>query len=79
MPPTPAAQIRALNLVLVGDFNPTIFQPRWFSSEGILTDEEAGAANVQVIHPDVTVFDLEWMQITVQRDRLNATCLAAVF
>ena len=76
MSPPPVAQIRALTLVLVGDFNPTIFQPRWFSSEGLFTEEEARTATVQVIHPDVTVFSLPWLQLTVQRDRLLAACFA---
>jgi hypothetical protein len=29
-------QIRGLTFVLIGEFNPTIFQPAWFASEGLL-------------------------------------------
>jgi hypothetical protein len=74
MPPSP--QLRGLSLVLIGDFNPTIFQPRWFSSEGILTEEEAKAANVQVVHSDVTMFDLPWLRLLVNRERFEAGCTA---
>jgi hypothetical protein len=70
------AQIRGLSLVLVGDFNPTIFHPRWFSSEGLLTDQEAKTATIHISHPDVTMFELSWMSLAVQRDRLDVTSLA---
>jgi hypothetical protein len=61
---------------MVGDFNPTIFQPSWFSSEGLLTVEEARSATVQIVHPDVTSFGLPWLNITVQRERFDAVSLA---
>ena len=71
-----APQIRALSLVMVGDFNPTIFQPRWFWSENILTVEEAESAIVQIVHPDVTSFGLPWLNLTVQRERFDAVSAA---
>jgi hypothetical protein len=74
MSPTP--QLRGLTLVLIGEFNPTIFHPRWFASEGLLTDEEASTANVQVVHSDVTVFQLPWIQLVVERQRMQASCTA---
>jgi hypothetical protein len=69
-------QLRGLTLAMVGDFNPTIFQPKWFSSENLLTVEEADSVNVQVIHPDVTSFGLPWLTLTIQRERFDAVCLA---
>jgi len=68
-------QLRGLTLAMVGDFNPTIFQPKC-SSENLLTVEEADSANVQVIHPDVTSFGLPWITLTVQRERFEVTCAA---
>jgi len=62
--------------VLIGEFNPTIFQPAWFSSEKLLTEAEADAANVNVIHPDITAFELPWLRIQVERERFTATSLA---
>jgi hypothetical protein len=69
-------QIRGLTVVLIGEFNPTIFQPAWFASEGLLTEEEANAANVNVIHPDITAFELPWIRIQVERERFTALSLA---
>jgi hypothetical protein len=70
------AQIRGLTLVLVGDFNPTIFQPAWFASENLLTEEEAKTAAVGVIHPDITSFQLDWVRFTIERNRFTAISLA---
>jgi hypothetical protein len=69
-------QVRGLTLVLVGDINPAIFQPRWFSSEQLLTDEEARTATIGVIHPDVTSFELSWISLVAQRDRFQVSCTA---
>jgi hypothetical protein len=64
--------LRGLSLILIGDFNPTIFHPGWFSAEGMLTVEEASEATIQIVHPDVTVFELPWMAITVEREKFQA-------
>jgi hypothetical protein len=69
-------QLRGLTLALIGDLNPVIFQPRWFSSEKLLTDEEAGTATINVIHPDIASFGLPWINLTVQRDRFDVMCAA---
>jgi hypothetical protein len=62
--------------VLLGDFNPVIFQPSWFSSERLLTVEEAQIAAVEIVHPDVTVFQLPWIGVNVTRERAQFNCLA---
>lgn len=63
------AEIRGISLVLLGDFNPIIFQPRWFMSENLITQAESDDADVQIVHPDVTTFQLPWIGINVTRDR----------
>ncbi|MET4153511.1 hypothetical protein [Bradyrhizobium sp. RT7b] len=73
---TNVPQIRGLTFVLIGEFNPTIFQPAWFASENLLTEEEASAADVSVIHPDITAFELPWIRIQVERERVSVTSLA---
>jgi hypothetical protein len=70
------AQIRALTTVLIGDFNPTIFQPAWFAAEGLLTEEEVKTASVNIVHPDVTSFELQWVRFTIERERFVAMSLA---
>ncbi|WP_420618230.1 hypothetical protein [Candidatus Poriferisocius sp.] len=59
-----------LALVVLGAFNPSIFQPSWFAQEDLIRQEEAEAAKIEIIHPEVTVFELDWLRLQVTRDRL---------
>lgn len=65
--------IEAHNIILRGDFNPKIFQPAWFGNEGLITESEAESANIQIIHQEVTIFSLNWLQFEVSRDRVKAS------
>lgn len=49
----------SVSIVLLGKFNPAIFQPFWFSECGLISRESAGAATVGVIHQDVAQFAVE--------------------
>lgn len=64
------------SLVLVGSFNPRIFQPSWFVRHGLLAESEEEAANVQVISNDVTVFETDWFHLEVFNDRLHLGSMA---
>jgi hypothetical protein len=55
----------------VGSLNPKIFQPAWFWHYDLLKKEEADAAKIEIIHPDVVVFSLDWLRIEVTRDRFT--------
>ena len=57
-------------LVVLGAFNPSIFQPSWFAQEELIRQEEAEAAKLEIIHQEVAVFELEWLRLQVTRDRL---------
>ena len=70
------AEIRAMSIVLLGDFNPIIFQPRWFVSEELITQLEGEDAAVEIVHPDVTIFQLPWLGVNVSRDRAMFSCSA---
>ena len=65
------AEILRLDIVLLGDFNPKIFSPTWFSSYDIIGQTEAQDANVEVIHKDVAIFNLDWFRLQVTRDRFS--------
>jgi len=56
-------------VVLLGAFNPTIFQPRWFASQGLLSQGEADSAEIQIIHPQVCQFNTEGFYLQVTPDR----------
>jgi hypothetical protein len=65
--PTPDRYKRSI--VLVGDFNPKIFQPAWFASENLIGKQEADNAKVEVIHADVSIFSTDWVRVEVLRGR----------
>ena len=56
MMPTPERYAEAASVVLVGQFNPAIFQPAWFIAEELLpTDLERDVA-LDVVSPQFTSF-----------------------
>jgi hypothetical protein len=57
------------SIVVVGDMNPTIFHPLWFSKEGIIPEHEAEGAEIRVIHPDITAFAAGWFDLQVTRQK----------
>lgn len=48
------AEIDGLSVVLLGSFNPAIFQPFWFARHKLVGDEEAGAATIELVRPELT-------------------------
>ena len=61
-------------VVLVGHFNPLIFRPGWFSKVRILSEEDAAFANqnMEIVHRDIVVFATEWLQFSVDKEKLTA-------
>jgi len=75
-PPPPTGgpeKIEGGSIVLLGNFNPAIFQPLWFSSQDLIPKKEAEAAEIQVVHSEVTSFSLEWLGLQVTKNRFTAT------
>lgn len=66
-------EIQSVSVVWLGDFNPKIFQPAWFAAEGLIRKQEAEEANVEIIHPEVVSFALEWLTLHVTRERFFAS------
>lgn len=62
-------KIKGHNIVLIGNFNPLIFQPAWFGAEGLLQKLESEKATVEIIHPDAVIFSLDWLRLEVIRER----------
>jgi hypothetical protein len=61
----------AASIVLLGAFNPRIFRPEWFKATEIIAGDEADAATIQVIHEALTIFSVDWAQITVEQNRFS--------
>lgn len=68
----PEPEITGASVVLVGSFNPAIFQPQWFASQNLLSKSEAESATVKVIVPAVCEFETERFQIQVVQERFMA-------
>jgi hypothetical protein len=67
----PNVKFEQVSVVLLGSFNPQIFQPAWLASEGLIRKEEAESAKIQVIHPEATGFSLEWASLEVTHERFR--------
>lgn len=64
-----------LTIVLLGKFNPQIFQPYWFAKHGLVPDREAEEAKVELVHPEISDFSLEWCHFNIASERLSLDCL----
>jgi hypothetical protein len=76
---TPEIKVEAASVVFVGSFNPAIFQPAWFTVEGLLPKEEAADADLAIAHPEVVAFSVDWFSLEVTRDRWAITSLQPPF
>lgn len=61
------------SIVVLGDFNPSIFQPLWFSLNGLIPEEEAQNAEIAIIHQRLASFSIGKIQIHVDSSRLSLT------
>ena len=66
------AEVKGHNIVLLGDFNPKIFQPAWFAAENLIQKAEADKADIRIVHPDLVGFSLDWLLLDVTRERFIA-------
>ena len=74
-----APEIGDVSVVLVGNFNPPIFHPSWFLGNGLIGEQEASAAEIEVIHREITIFRMDWISIRVEQDRFVAETQEAPF
>ena len=71
------SKITELSIVLIGDFNPIVFQPSWLVYKGLIQEVEAEEKNITevLIHPEISKFSLDWadIEITKQRFQIKTT------
>lgn len=67
--PEKQPEIQKSSIVLLGSFNPQIFQPAWFAAEGLIQGKESKEAKIEIIHNEFVIFSLDWLRLTVTRDR----------
>lgn len=71
--PNPIPEISGGTVVLVGSFNPKIFQPEWFARQELLPQAEADTAEIKVIIPQLSHFETERFVVQVTSERFVAT------
>jgi hypothetical protein len=65
-------EISGAAIVMVGHFNPQIFQPFWLAHYDVISEEAAESAKVEFVHPEITSIKLEGdFTVQVQRDRFS--------
>ena len=74
--PEHVPEISGGSIVLLGSFNPKIFQPEWFCRQELLSEGEAQAADIKVIAPQISHFETERFTLQVTNDRFVAASTA---
>ena len=69
----PKIASEGISIVLVGSFNPGIFQPAWFAAQDLIRSEEADEAEIELVRPEISAFRLEWLHMQVLHERFIAT------
>jgi hypothetical protein len=64
-------ELQGLNMVVLGSFNPQIYQPAWLARQKLIQDEEAEKASIQAISNDIAVFSIGWMGLEATAERLS--------
>jgi len=60
------------SLVVIGSFNPTIFNPDWLLRHELISQVEMDDVDIEIIHRDVAKFSLSWLSIEVVHNRFSA-------
>lgn len=65
------------SIVLIGEFNPVMFQPEWFSKNGIIAPEEVDFARNQtstcpiIVTPQLTLFKTSQFNVKIEQKRFQ--------
>ena len=62
-------EITGVSLVLLGNFNPSIFTPAWFGWHGLLPENTVNIAELQTAQPQITTFQADWLHLQVLPNR----------
>jgi hypothetical protein len=63
-------EIDSPSVVLIGNFNPKIFQPGWLAKYELVSDDAARAATIEIIRPEISAFTVhEELRFVVELGR----------
>ena len=66
-----APEITGASLVLLGNFNPSIFVPAWFGWHGLLPEKTVEAAELKIAQPQITAFSADWLELNTVTERFS--------
>src|SRR5829696_7901521 len=66
-----APEFEAVSIVMIGSFNPAIFQPRWLATQQLIRTEEAEKAKITIVQSELVDFSTEWFQLQVLQNRFQ--------
>jgi hypothetical protein len=72
-----APDAEEISIVLLGSLNPGIFHPEWFRRQDILSSQDAEAAEIKIVSPEVTEVLFLDMKLDVFPNRLVLETLDA--
>src|SRR2546428_287446 len=65
-------ELGSASIVLLGKFNPTIYQPFWLAKHGLIPQRAAETAEIAIIHQEIAAFSLDsFFNIQVDRGRFS--------
>jgi hypothetical protein len=64
-------RLHADSIVVLGSFNPSIFQPAWFAAQGLMTAGEAEDVRIEVIHREIAAFSAEYWDLQCTTDSFS--------
>jgi len=65
-------EISGGSIVLLGTFNPKIFQPEWLVRQQLLSEPEAETADIKVISPQISHLETEKYVLQVTNEKFVA-------
>jgi len=69
-------EISGASIILLGSFNPSIFQPMWFAAHNLISKQEGESAGTRVVHAQVSSFSVgDWLELQVTEERFAASTL----
>ncbi|MEM9086213.1 MAG: hypothetical protein AAGB23_09855 [Pseudomonadota bacterium] len=61
---------QGVSIIANGTFNPAIFHPAWFRRHGLLSEEEEETAKIDMVHPEISQFQVPGLQFDIQTERI---------
>ncbi len=67
-------EIYSLSIVIIGNFNPVIITPQWLALKKLIRESESEEAKIELIHQDITRFEMDWFRFEAQPAKMEFTC-----